>query len=184
MKRQAYRVYAAGILSGAMFSLATSQPWASAGSTPGPNAAYGPWGAPSKNLELSISSHVATFRQNQPIWIKVYLRNLGPEILVTRPNIPSEFQVTCVGASIGTGCTRRPSLLHAFSSTGDFDQQLDKGAVYATSIDLNEMYTFAPGHYLIRLTTAVRKGNPSAATVNSPAIATLESNGIYITVVK
>jgi hypothetical protein len=143
----------------------------------------GPWGQISHNFQMSISAPINNFSDGQPIVLKVYLRNLGPEFIFATNDLPVEYQLLCRPGPADDRCIRRPGMLGAHNiGHGGFD--LHKNEIYGTSINISDMYDIKPGTYQMQLEFPLIPTGVQGLAQNSHPIARLISNAISVTVLK
>jgi hypothetical protein len=145
-----------------------------------PSAPGDQWGVISGNMQFMITTSTPGFYVEDPLPITVQIKNLGQSVVIATPDSPDEYEVVNSGNSNEVpGITRLPSPRRAYPVWSTY-RQFDQGAIHKVTIDLGEIYDFAPGSYKFRLVLKIRAGNLTVAQSNQPPIAILTSNPIDV----
>jgi hypothetical protein len=131
------------------------------------------WGPVAHNLQFGIVLP-ASVRSGEPIEAQLYVRNIGPLVVIGRRGDWDEYRITIKQADGSLmHIVRRPG---GFTSDGQMNPNLRTGNVYHTKLDIAAQYSLPPGVYTVKLYTDVFTGfdDPDKAPPRSK-IATLET---------
>jgi hypothetical protein len=144
----------------------------------------GPWGPAFHNLRIYISLPKSTVKAGGPILVDVKIEDFGPPLIIVRTDAPFEYKADFAPLQAGDrGAVRLKGLRHSFAVWQQF-ASFYTGTIYSTTVDLWEIYDVSAGSYKLTLESTIMPGSVTAEPAIGPAITTLISNTVQLTIVK